>query len=84
MSACLHRSSFAGESFFGTEASSVLEELTQGRLLQSQVVSHTDDNIPCIHIYQVMGNKVSVLNNFCHSHAAVCNKYVTTYMENNS
>lgn len=41
------------EQYFSTEAAVVLEELTQGKLLQAQVVGHADDGIPYVHVYQI-------------------------------
>ena len=45
-----------GESYFSPEAAAVLEELTQGKLLQAQVVGRAEDGIPYVHIYQISGN----------------------------
>ena len=45
-----------GENYFSAEAAAVLEELTQGKLLQAQVVGRAEDGIPYVHIYQISGN----------------------------
>lgn len=50
-----------GETYFSTEAAAVLEELTQGKLLQAQVVGKAEDGIPYVHIYQISGNNTSAL-----------------------
>ena len=53
----VHRYMFiVGESYFSPEAAAVLEELTQGKLLQAQVVGRAEDGIPYVHIYQISGN----------------------------
>ena len=54
---------FVGETYFSTEAAAVLEELTQGKLLQAQVVGKAEDGIPYVHIYQISGNNTSVKTN---------------------
>lgn len=46
---------FVDEQYFSTEAAVVLEELTQGKLLQGQVVGRADDGIPYVHVYQILG-----------------------------
>ena len=43
------------ETFYSPEAAVVLEELTQGKMLQAQVVGKAEDGIPYIHIYQISG-----------------------------
>jgi hypothetical protein len=39
----------------------VLEELTQGKLLQAQVVGRNEDGIAYCHIYQINGDKVYII-----------------------
>ncbi|KAK6184235.1 hypothetical protein SNE40_006745 [Patella caerulea] len=51
-----------GEDFFSDKAGSVLEELTQGKLLQAQVINRAEDGIPYIHIYQISGDRVLFVN----------------------
>ncbi|XP_053375515.1 A-kinase anchor protein 1, mitochondrial-like [Mercenaria mercenaria] len=51
------------EQYFSTEAAVVLEELTQGKLLQGQVVGRAEDGIPYIHVYQILGANSAVLVN---------------------
>lgn len=46
--------------YFNSDGATVLEELTQGKLLQAQVVGRAEDGIPFVHIYQVSGNKVGL------------------------
>lgn len=50
------------EEYFSSEAAAVLEELTQGKLLQAQVVGRNDDGIAYCHIYQINGDKVTFVN----------------------
>jgi predicted RNA-binding protein (virulence factor B family) len=51
------------EEYFSSEAAAVLEELTQGKLLQAQVVGRNEDGIAYCHIYQINGDKVYILDN---------------------
>lgn len=51
------------EQYFSTEAAVVLEELTQGKLLQGQVVGRAEDGIPYVHVYQILGANSAVLVN---------------------
>ncbi|KAK3084005.1 hypothetical protein FSP39_006649 [Pinctada imbricata] len=46
------------EEYFSGESAAVLEELTQGKMLQAQVVGRSDDGVPYVHIYQINGDKV--------------------------
>jgi len=39
----------------------VLEELTQGKLLQAQVVGRNEDGIAYCHIYQINGDEVYII-----------------------
>lgn len=39
----------------------MLEELTQGQMLQAQVVARSEEGIPYVHIYQINGEKVGHL-----------------------
>ena len=50
------------EEYFSSEAAAVLEELTQGKLLQAQVVGRNEDGIAYCHIYQINGDKVTFVN----------------------
>lgn len=50
------------EEYFSSEAAVVLEELTQGKLLQAQVVGRNEDGIAYCHIYQISGDKVTFVN----------------------
>ncbi|XP_046543275.1 A-kinase anchor protein 1, mitochondrial-like [Haliotis rubra] len=50
------------EEYFSDQGSTVLEELTQGKLLQAQVINRAEDGIPYIHIYQISGNRVLFIN----------------------
>ncbi|XP_067685856.1 A-kinase anchor protein 1, mitochondrial-like [Haliotis asinina] len=50
------------EEYFSDQSSAVLEELTQGKLLQAQVINRAEDGIPYIHIYQISGNRVLFIN----------------------
>lgn len=52
-----------GETYFSPEAAAVLEELTQGKLLQAQVVGKAEDGIPYVHIYQISGNTSALMIN---------------------
>lgn len=52
-----------GETYFSPEAAAVLEELTQGKLLQAQVVGKAEDGIPYVHIYQISGNTSALMVN---------------------
>lgn len=47
------------EEYFSPEAAAILEELTQNKMLQAQVVGRSEDGIPYVHIYQINGEKVS-------------------------
>lgn len=49
------------EEYFSSEAANVLEELTQGQMLQAQVVARSEEGIPYVHIYQINGEKVGHL-----------------------
>lgn len=46
------------EDYFSAEAAAILEELTQGKMLQAQVVGRSEEGIPYVHIYQINGEKV--------------------------
>lgn len=50
------------EEYFSSEAANVLEELTQGQMLQAQVVGRSEEGIPYVHIYQINGEKVGHLS----------------------
>ena len=46
------------------EAAVTLEELTQGKLLQAQVVGRSEDGVPYINVFQIQPNSaVSISNN---------------------
>lgn len=45
---------FTAEQFFSSEAAVVLEELTQGQMLQARVVGHAEDGIPFVEIFQLL------------------------------
>ncbi|XP_074643675.1 A-kinase anchor protein 1, mitochondrial-like [Tubulanus polymorphus] len=52
-----------GEEDYSEEAGAVLEELTQGQLLQAQIVAHdAETNVPYINLYQVQGNVAFLIN----------------------
>lgn len=53
----------AGELYFSTKATAVLEELTQRKMLNAQIVGRADDGIPYVHIYQIFPNNAVVLVN---------------------
>lgn len=65
-----------GESYFSAEAAAVLEELTQGKLLQAQVVGRAEDGIPYVHIYQISGNNSALMVN-----REMVNRGVTRWIE---
>ncbi|ESO95396.1 hypothetical protein LOTGIDRAFT_215053 [Lottia gigantea] len=48
--------------YFSVEAANVLDELTQSKVLQAQVISRAEDGIPYIHLYQISGNRVIFIN----------------------
>ena len=49
------------EEYFSIESANVLDELTQGKVLQAQVVSRAEDLVPYIHLYQISGNRVRMI-----------------------
>lgn len=53
----------ADESYFSVEAAAVLEELTQGKLLQAQVVAHAEDGLPYINLFMLSRNAPPLLVN---------------------
>ncbi|XP_033747713.1 KH domain-containing protein akap-1-like [Pecten maximus] len=63
------------EEYFSSEAAATLEELTQGKLLQAQIVGRNEDGTPYIHIYQIAGEKVLFVNR------ELVNRGVTRWME---
>lgn len=63
------------EDFFSSDAAATLEELTQGKLLQAQVVGRSEDGTPYIHIYQIGGEKVTFVNR------ELVNRGVTRWIE---
>ncbi|XP_060067283.1 KH domain-containing protein akap-1-like isoform X2 [Ylistrum balloti] len=63
------------EEYFSSEAAATLEELTQGKLLQAQIVGRSEDGTPYIHIYQIAGEKVLFVNR------ELVNRGVTRWIE---
>lgn len=63
------------EEYFSSEAANVLEELTQGQMLQAQVVGRSEEGIPYVHIYQINGEKVTLVNR------EMVNRGVTRWIE---
>lgn len=63
------------EEYFSSEAANVLEELTQGQMLQAQVVARSEEGIPYVHIYQINGEKVTLVNR------EMVNRGVTRWIE---
>ncbi|XP_069136487.1 A-kinase anchor protein 1, mitochondrial-like isoform X1 [Argopecten irradians] len=63
------------EEYFSSEAAATLEELTQGKLLQAQIVGRSEDGTPYIHIYQIAGEKVLFVNR------ELVNRGVTRWVE---
>lgn len=63
------------EEYFSSEAATVLEELTQGQMLQAQVVGRSEEGIPYVHIYQINGEKVTLVNR------EMVNRGVTRWIE---
>ncbi|XP_021371300.1 KH domain-containing protein akap-1-like isoform X2 [Mizuhopecten yessoensis] len=63
------------EEYFSSEAAATLEELTQGKLLQAQIVGRNEDGTPYIHIYQIAGEKVVFVNR------ELVNRGVTRWIE---
>lgn len=63
------------EEYFSSEAANVLEELTQGQMLQAQVVGRSEEGIPYVHIYQINGEKATLVNR------EMVNRGVTRWIE---
>ncbi|XP_048751874.2 A-kinase anchor protein 1, mitochondrial-like isoform X2 [Ostrea edulis] len=63
------------EDYFSAEAAAILEELTQGKMLQAQVVGRSEEGIPYVHIYQINGEKVTFVNR------ELVNRGVTRWIE---
>lgn len=47
---------------FTVEAAAVLEELTQGRVIQVQIVGHAEDGVPYVHIYAPVDRQTVFIN----------------------
>lgn len=50
------------EDYFSEQASLQLAELTGGKVLQGQVILRGEDTVPYVHIYQVSGHSVLLIN----------------------
>ena len=49
------------EEYFSERASNILQEITESKVLQAQVVNRAEDGLPYIHIYRVGGNRVRLV-----------------------
>ncbi|XP_041349946.1 A-kinase anchor protein 1, mitochondrial-like [Gigantopelta aegis] len=59
------------EEYFSERASTILQEITEGKVLQAQVINRAEDGLPYIHIYRVGGNRVLFINRELVNHRAV-------------
>ncbi|KAK7087594.1 A-kinase anchor protein 1, mitochondrial-like [Littorina saxatilis] len=50
------------EEYFSDRASEVLAELTSGKMLQGQVIARGEDSVCYVHLYQVSGHSVLMIN----------------------
>jgi len=64
-----------GQEAFPAEASPILENLVQGKILQAQIMAHEEDGVPYIQLYELQGDQAVFVNR------EIVNQNVAQWME---